>query len=187
MKSIRNVLRLVAILNLAYFFIEFSFALKFGSVSLLADSIDFLEDASINILIFIGLSWTFAVRARLARFLAILLLVPVFSVIFSVIQELNNPSIPSGAGISLVATGALVINFACSFILAKFRKDGRNLVIAAYLSARNDAITNVSIIIVGILTIFWPSSVFDIAVGVGIGVLNSNSAIKVWRSARTTN
>ena len=180
-------MRLVAILNLAYFFIEFSFALKFGSVSLLADSIDFLEDASINILIFIGLSWTFAARARLARFLAILLLVPVFSVIFSVIQELNNPSIPSGAGISLVATGALVINFACSFILAKFRKDGRNLVIAAYLSARNDAITNVSIIIVGILTIFWPSSVFDIAVGVGIGVLNSNSAIKVWRSARTTN
>jgi Co/Zn/Cd efflux system component len=187
MKSIRNVLRLVAILNLAYFFIEFSFALKFGSVSLLADSIDFLEDASINILIFIGLSWTLSARIKLARILALFLLIPVFSVLFSVIRELNNPSIPSGTGISLVATGALVINFACSFILAKFRKDGRNLVIAAYLSARNDAITNVSIIIVGILTIFWPSSVFDIAVGVGIGVLNSNSAIKVWRSARTTN
>jgi Co/Zn/Cd efflux system component len=180
-------LRLVAILNLAYFFIEFSFALKFGSVSLLADSIDFLEDASINILIFIGLSWTLSARIKLARILALFLLIPVFSVLFSVIRELNNPSIPSGTGISLVATGALVINFACSFILAKFRKDGRNLVIAAYLSARNDAITNVSIIIVGILTIFWPSSVFDIAVGVGIGVLNSNSAIKVWRSARTTN
>ena len=180
-------MRLVAILNLAYFFIEFSFALKFGSVSLLADSIDFLEDASINILIFIGLSWTLSARIKLARILALFLLIPVFSVLFSVIRELNNPSIPSGTGISLVATGALVINFACSFILAKFRKDGRNLVIAAYLSARNDAITNVSIIIVGILTIFWPSSVFDIAVGVGIGVLNSNSAIKVWRSARTTN
>ena len=49
---------------------------------------------------------------------------------------------------------------------------------AAYLSARNDAITNISIIAVGILTIFWPSSVFDIAVGVGIGLLNSTPRLK---------
>jgi Co/Zn/Cd efflux system component len=187
MQSIRNVLRLVAILNLAYFFVEFSFALNFGSVSLLADSIDFLEDASINILIFIGLSWTLSARMRLARFLAALLMVPVVSVAFSVAQELNNPSVPSGTGISFVATGALAINFTCSLLLAKFRKEDQNLVMAAYLSARNDAITNISIIAVGILTIFWPSSVFDIAVGVGIGLLNSNSALKVWRSAKSIN
>jgi Co/Zn/Cd efflux system component len=187
MQSIRNVLRLVAILNFAYFFVEFSFALNFGSVSLLADSIDFLEDASINILIFIGLSWTLPARMRLARLLALLLMVPVVSVVFSVVEKLNNPSIPSGAGISLVATGALAINFTCSLLLVKFRKNAQDLVIAAYLSARNDAITNVAIIIVGILTIFWPSSIFDIAVGVGIGVLNSNSAIKVWRSAEKIN
>jgi Co/Zn/Cd efflux system component len=124
---------------------------------------------------------------RLARFLAALLMVPVVSVAFSVAQEINNPSVPSGTGISFVATGALAINFTCSLLLAKFRKEDQNLVMAAYLSARNDAITNISIIAVGILTIFCPSSVFDIAVGVGIGVLNSNSALKVWRSAKSIN
>jgi Co/Zn/Cd efflux system component len=41
----------VAILNLAYFGVEFAVALAIGSVSLLADSIDFLEDASVNFLI----------------------------------------------------------------------------------------------------------------------------------------
>ena len=33
-------------------------ALKAGSVSLLADSADFLEDAAVNILIFFALAWT---------------------------------------------------------------------------------------------------------------------------------
>ena len=50
MNSIRNVVRFVAIANLSYFFVEFNFATRFGSVSLFADSIDFLEDASVNIL-----------------------------------------------------------------------------------------------------------------------------------------
>lgn len=44
--SLRRVVRLVALLNLGYFGIEFAVALTIGSVSLFADSVDFLEDAS---------------------------------------------------------------------------------------------------------------------------------------------
>ena len=53
--GLRSVIRLVAILNLAYFGIEFAVALAIGSVSLFADSIDFLEDASVNFLILVAL------------------------------------------------------------------------------------------------------------------------------------
>jgi Co/Zn/Cd efflux system component len=53
--SIRDVVRIVAIANLAYFCLEFFFAIRIGSVSLFADSIDFLEDASANILIFVAM------------------------------------------------------------------------------------------------------------------------------------
>ena len=38
----------------AYFGIEFAVALAIGSVSLFADSIDFLEDASVNLLILVA-------------------------------------------------------------------------------------------------------------------------------------
>jgi len=183
MESMRKVLRLVAILNLAYFFVEFAFAIRLGSVSLLADSIDFLEDASINLLVFIGLSWTLASRKVLARILAIFLMIPVILMIPSILSEINDSNPPSGLGISFVAAGALVINFSCSLMLVKYRKGEQNLVWAAYLSARNDAIANICVIAVGILTIFWPISAFDIAAGIGIGLLNSTSAIKVWRSA----
>ncbi len=43
MDSIRKVVRFVAIANLSYFCVEFFFAQKIGSVSLFADSIDFLN------------------------------------------------------------------------------------------------------------------------------------------------
>ena len=53
--SLRKVVIIVAVLNLAYFGVEFAVALTIGSVSLFADSIDFLEDASVNLLIAIAL------------------------------------------------------------------------------------------------------------------------------------
>ena len=45
----------VALRNLAYFFIEGGIALAIDSASLLADSVDFLEDTATNLLIFIAL------------------------------------------------------------------------------------------------------------------------------------
>ena len=45
------VVRLVGLLDLAYFGVEFAVAPRIGSVSLFADGVDFLEDASINFLI----------------------------------------------------------------------------------------------------------------------------------------
>ncbi|MSP82982.1 MAG: cation transporter, partial [Alphaproteobacteria bacterium] len=48
--AFRRVVRIVAILNFGYFGIEFAVALAIGSVSLFADSVDFLEDASVNVL-----------------------------------------------------------------------------------------------------------------------------------------
>jgi Co/Zn/Cd efflux system component len=54
-EDLRRVVARVALLNLAYFGVEFSVALAIGSVSLFADSIDFLEDTSVNFLILIAL------------------------------------------------------------------------------------------------------------------------------------
>jgi Co/Zn/Cd efflux system component len=54
--ALRRAVLLVAVLNLAYFGVEVGVALQIGSVSLMADSVDFLEDASVNLLIFTGLS-----------------------------------------------------------------------------------------------------------------------------------
>lgn len=67
---------IVAFANLAYFFVEFISALKIGSVSLFADSIDFLEDASVNCLVFFAVGWNASARAKIGMVLAGLILVP---------------------------------------------------------------------------------------------------------------
>ena len=78
--TLRQTVLLVAFLNLVYFGVEFAVALKIGSVSLFADSVDFLEDASLNLLIATALGWTALNRARA---LAAILLVPVFATLWT--------------------------------------------------------------------------------------------------------
>src|ERR1700675_125301 len=74
--ALRYTVALVALLNLGYFGVEFAVALAIGSVSLFADSIDFLEDDSVNLLISVALVWSAIRRAQLGRLLAAILLVP---------------------------------------------------------------------------------------------------------------
>lgn len=74
--GLRRVVRTVALLNLFYFGVEFAVALTIGSVALFADSVDFLEDTSVNLLIAFALGWSPRNRARLGMVLAGILLVP---------------------------------------------------------------------------------------------------------------
>ena len=53
-QRLRRIVLIVALLNFAYFFVDFGVALAAESVSLLADSVDFLEDTAINLLILIA-------------------------------------------------------------------------------------------------------------------------------------
>jgi Co/Zn/Cd efflux system component len=109
-------------------------------------------------------------------------MVPAISVLISTVYKINNPSAPSGEVISFVAFGALLINFTCAFLLAKFRQNQQSLVLAAYLSARNDALANIAVITAGIATLLWVSPIPDLIVGISIGMLNADAALKVWRS-----
>src|SRR3954466_1670549 len=73
---LRQTVKTVAVLNLLYFGVEFSVALAIGSVSLFADSVDFLEDASVNFLILAAFAWSARNRARVGMALAGILLIP---------------------------------------------------------------------------------------------------------------
>ncbi len=64
--AVRRAVAWVAALNLAYFFVEFTVARTIGSVSLFADSIDFLEDTAVNLLVLLALGWSARWRARVA-------------------------------------------------------------------------------------------------------------------------
>jgi Co/Zn/Cd efflux system component len=179
----RNVL-VVAVLNLGYFAVEFAVATRIGSVSLFADSIDFLEDASINLLIFVALTWSARNRARLGMALAGILLVPGIATLWTAADKFMVPTPPSPIPLSLTGAGALAVNLACAFLLARFRHQSGSLTRAAFLSARNDALANVAIILAGAVTAYTLSPWPDLVVGLAIATINVDAAREVWQAAR---
>lgn len=183
--AIRNTVRIVALLNLSWFGVEFAVARAIGSVSLFADSIDFLEDASINLLILAALGWSAARRARVGMLLAAILLAPGLATLWTAWRKFNLPTPPDPLALSLTGAGAFAINFFCAFLLARVRTRGGSLTRAAFLSARNDAFANVAIIAAGLATAFlWRSAWPDLIVGLGVACLNADAAREVYVAAR---
>jgi Co/Zn/Cd efflux system component len=143
-ESLRRVVRAVAILNLTYFGVEFAVGRAIGSVSLFADSIDFLEDASVNFLIVAAIGWTAPSRARIGMALAGILLVPGLAALWTAREKLHLPVAPDPTPLTLAGAGALAVNLSCAFMLARYRHHSGSLTKAAFLSARNDALANVA-------------------------------------------
>lgn len=179
----RRAVLLVALLNLAYFDIEFVVARVIGSVSLVADSVDFLEDGALNLLIFFAAVWSVARRAKVGHALAIIILVPAVATVWIAIVKIVDPSSPDVLPLSVTAFGALVVNLTCAAILVRHRHAGGSLAKAAWLSARNDSLANVAILLAAAVTLQWASAWPDIVVGVGIGAVNADAGVRVWRAA----
>ncbi|ACM30302.1 cation transporter [Agrobacterium rhizogenes] len=183
--GLRNAVKRVALLNLGYFGVEFAVALSIGSVSLFADSIDFLEDASVSLLILMALSWSIRNRARVGMALAGILLIPGLATIWTAWHKFMVPVAPEPLPLSLTGFGALVVNLSCAMMLVRFRDHSGSLTRAAFLSARNDALANIAIVAAGIVTAFlWHSAWPDLIVGIAIAVMNADAAREVWMTAR---
>lgn len=182
---LRRAVAIVAVLNLAYFGIEFSAALAIGSVALFADSIDFFEDAAVNLLILAALGWTAVARARVGMALAGILLIPALAALWTAWAKLAEPVAPDPLTLSLVGAGALAVNLTAAAVLTGARGEGGSLGRGAFLSARNDALANVAIIAAGLVTAFlWRSAWPDLIVGLGIAALNADAAREIWMAAR---
>lgn len=181
--TLRRTVLLVAALNLAYFLIEGGVALAIRSVSLLADSVDFLEDTAINILIALALGWSLAARAAIGRALAIVILIPAVAVVVQLVLKVGEPAAPAVIPLILTAAGAAVVNLVAALLLARIRASSGAMGRAAWLAARNDVVINLAIILMALVTLAvgtgWP----DIVLGGLIIVLNSRAALEVWRLA----
>jgi len=174
----------VAVANLAYFFVEFAVARRIGSVSLFADSVDFLEDTAVNLLILLAMGWSVKWRSYVGMVLAGFLLIPAVATLWTAWEKFASPVPPEPWLLSLTGLGALVVNLTCALVLSRFRKHSGSLTRAAFLSARNDAFANVAIVATGLLTSYWASGWPDLVVGLAIAAVNADAAKEVWEAAR---
>lgn len=182
--DLRRTVAVVAGLNLAAFGGEAAVALAIGSVALLADSLDFLEDASINLLILLGLGWGALARARLGRLLALVILVPGLATLGMAWAKIQDPVAPDPLALTLTAGAALLVNLLAALLISRHRRAGGSLTRAAFLSARNDVAANALVLLAGLATAFlWRSGWPDLLAGLVIAAVNADAAREVWEAA----
>ena len=179
-RRLRRVVLVVAVLNLAYFFVEATVAVAADSVSLLADSVDFLEDAAINLLIFTALGWPLAKRALTGKATAMIILLPAAVAGWQAIHRFADPVVPDAVPVVLASLGAIAINGTSAWLLAGVRHSGGSLSRAAFLSARNDVLVNSSIIAMALVTLRTDSGWPDLVLGCVIILLAVHAAYEVW-------
>lgn len=181
--SFKKTVLLVAILNFVYFFIEFISAINIRSVSLLTDSIDFIEDTSINLLIFFAISLSITKRAKISILLSFIMFLPGLTALWAIWQQIIYKEPTEPIELSLIAFGALIVNCFCTYLLMRFKNYSGSLTRAAFLSARNDVIANIAIIIVAAITYLYSTIWPDILVGLFIGYIRAESALEIYRKA----
>ena len=149
-------------------------------MSLLADSVDFLEDASVNILILVGLGWSLARRARLGKVLALVILGPAVVAGWQAFTRMADPVAPQVVPLVLASVGAIMVNGTSAWLLASVRHEGGSLSRAAFLSARNDVLVNLAIIAMALVTAATGSGWPDLVLGCFIIALAVHASREVW-------
>lgn len=171
-------------INAAMAIIEGVGSLFTGSIALMADAIDFVEDVATYLLTLFVLGRSIRWRATAGLVKGLGMALPGVWIAVQTVRQVVDPTPPSPAPMGVIALAALAANLSCAWLLVRFRTGDSN-VRSAWLSSRNDAIANVGIILaaaaVALTATPWP----DILIGGVIAAINLHAAYLVILQAAT--
>lgn len=179
----RKVLWVALLLNALMFFVELGASWTSGSVSLMADSIDFFGDAANYGLSLAVLAMAASVRSKAALFKAATMGafgVVVLGKAFYNLQTGVTPEPVTMGGVGLVA---LAVNAGVALMLYRFR-DGDSNMRSVWICSRNDAIGNVAVMLAAVGVFGTGSAWPDLVVAAVMGALALTGAWTVLKQAR---
>jgi Co/Zn/Cd efflux system component len=180
----RKALWIALWVNLAMFTVEGIASLSSGSVSLMADAIDFFGDSANYILSLTVLSMGMLWRGRAAMVKGITMTVFGLAVWARAVWVVQADITPEPLTMGAVGLLALAANVSVAAILFKFR-EGDSDMRSVWLCSRNDAISNIAVMVAA-LGVFgtgtaWP----DLIVAAIMGTLAITAGVSVVRHARS--
>jgi Co/Zn/Cd efflux system component len=183
-RNARRVLWIALVLNSAMFATELGAAWASGSVSLLADSIDFFGDAGNYAISLAVLGMAAPTRARAALFKAGCMGAFGIFVLFRALWNLQAGVVPEPAIMGAVGLAALAVNVGVAAMLYRFRSGDANLR-SAWVCSRNDALGNVAVMLAA-LGVFGTGSAWpDLLVAGVMAALALTGSWTVARQARS--
>lgn len=179
----RRVLWAALVINATMFGVELAGGLRAGSVSLLADAVDFFGDAANYGISLLVLGMALAWRARAALFKGLTMGVFGAFVLGKAAWSWATGSVPEPVTMGAIGALALVANVSVALMLYAWR-DGDANMRSVWLCSRNDAIGNVAVMAAA-LGVFgtgqgWP----DRVVAAVMGALALSAARSVIWQAR---
>lgn len=180
--ALRKVFLIVFIINIVMFGVEMFYGILANSSALIADSLDMLGDTFVYGISLYVLSKNEKAKKRASLIKGIIMLLLGLNVLRDVFTKLYNPVLPSGETITIIGIIAFIANIYCFYLLQKHKNEEIN-VKSAWICSRNDIISNVSVVIAGLLVTFFNSMIPDIIVGLGISILVLHSSYQVIRGS----
>jgi cation diffusion facilitator family transporter len=179
----RRILWIALLVNLAMFFVEIGAGFRSGSVSLLADAIDFFGDAANYGVTLAVLSMGLVWRTRAALLKAASMIGFGVFVIGKTVWALTQGTPPEAITMGLIGGLALAANLGVAALLYAYREGDANMR-SVWLCTRNDAIGNIAVMGAA-LGVFgtgtaWP----DLAVAGVMAVLALSGGWAVLRQAQ---
>ena len=179
----RRVLWIALLVNAAMFFVEFGAGLRSGSVSLLADAIDFFGDAANYAVSLAVLGMAVTWRSRAALFKAVCMMGFGVAVAGRAMWSASQGVTPDPSVMGAVGLLALAANVGVALLLYRFREGDANMR-SVWLCTRNDALGNLAVL-AATLGVFgtqtgWP----DLAVAGVMAVLALTGGWSVFKQAR---
>ncbi len=179
----RRILWIALVSNALMFLVEISAGYRSGSVSLLADAIDFGGDALNYAVSLAVLSAALRWRARAAILKAACMLGFGAFVLGRAVWGLWYGVAPDPATMGVVGTLALAVNLAVAWLLYAFREGDANMR-SVWLCSRNDAIGNLAVMAAA-LGVFGTGSAWpDLLVAAAMAAMALNGGWAVAKQAR---
>ena len=180
----RRILWIAMLVNAAMLVVELAAGYRSGSVSLLADAIDFGGDALNYGVSLAVLSAALAWRARAAMLKAVSMVAFGLFVLARALWSLWSGQVPDAMTMGGVGVLALSANLAVAWMLYAFREGDANMR-SVWLCSRNDAIGNAAVLVAALGVVGSGSAWPDLAVAAGMAALALHGGWSVLRQARS--
>ena len=179
----RRALWIALVVNAAMFVIELGASWRSGSVSLMADSIDFFGDAANYALSLAVVGMALSARAKASLFKAACMAGFGVFVTAKALWNLRYGAAPEALTMGSVGFLALAANVGVALILYRFRTGDSNMR-SVWICTRNDALGNLAVMAAA-LGVFGTGSAWpDLAVAAIMGMLALTGSVTVLRHAR---
>lgn len=179
----RKVLWVALALNALMFFVELGASWTSGSVSLMADSIDFLGDASNYAISLAVLGLAASARSKAALFKAVTMGAFGVFVLGKALHNLQAGVAPEPMTMGAVGLAALAVNAGVAVMLFRFRSGDANMR-SVWICSRNDALGNVAVMLAAVGVFGTASAWPDLFVAGVMGLLALAGARTVFTQAR---